>query len=115
MDYMEVLVAAPYSGDTVIVDRVIHSESYLPKSSPQTPQDVPLELWDLSLQVSLDSLAKMLGARFLIPWSLARILAKISDIFAQILNKKATSTPASFVSCSSRYKLKKESAGSSKG
>ena len=33
---MEVLVAAPYSGDTVIVDWVIHSESYLPKSSPQT-------------------------------------------------------------------------------
>ena len=27
MDYMEVLVTAPYSGDTVIVDRVIHSES----------------------------------------------------------------------------------------
>ena len=67
MDYMEVLVAAPYSGDTVIVDRVIHLESYLPKSSPQTPQDVPLRLWDLRLQVSLDSLAKMLGARFLIP------------------------------------------------
>ena len=67
MDYMEVLVAAPYSGDTVIIDRVIHSESYVPKSSPQTPQDVPLRLWDLSLQVSLDSLAKMLGARFLIP------------------------------------------------